>query len=125
MIQNSVKDGEAPSDFNYTELMHALPFHDLKGSIKGFQLAWFDANNSRQWNRFKTSSNFLNLLDQDMNNLYNYKSNLVNVGTQRINIDTGQVHKYAVIVSASLLKDIIDREVFDEAESSSILDKAI
>ena len=48
----------------------------------------------------KSNQNFLNFLGtSEMNNLYNYKSNILTTGSEFVGLDTQSNSKYAVIIS--------------------------
>ena len=49
----------------------------------------------------------INLLEYEKNNLYSYKTNAVNLGIQKIDLDENNVHRYAYIASVSILENLI------------------
>jgi murein L,D-transpeptidase YafK len=58
--------------------MHIIPFHTEKGLIKGCQMIWLHGNakGGDEWKSF-------NMFDQESNNIYRYKSQIINGGVKR------------------------------------------
>jgi len=102
-------------DWTLLKNFKTIPFKDTCESIKGCQLI-IQTN--------KVNYTYINLLDQDQNNLYNYKSQIVLVGNKMFQISEDQ-DIYAMIISAVLRKNVITSKVFNNYEIDKILNKAI
>lgn len=62
-------------DFDYIRYSQLIPWHDGKGEIKGCQLIWYSETQGKSF-----ENSVINLLDQDVNNIYDYQSQIVSVG---------------------------------------------
>ena len=65
--------------FNYTKNMNIVPFHDEKGQIKGTQIIWPQRKKDKPKQDLKT----INMFDQEINNIYKYKSEIIYGGVKR------------------------------------------
>ena len=106
MIQNT--------DWQDLQKSQPIPYYDPKdGCIKGCKLML-------QMNTKERIE--LNLLEQDLNNTYTYKSQIMLLGQKRFNIKGKQFpQEYVMVVSAILRKNIIEKKIFERSEAYSIL----
>jgi hypothetical protein len=102
-------------DWSLLKNFKAIPFKDACESIKGCQLIIQTS---------KVNYTYISLLDQDQNNLYNYKSQIVLVGQKMFQISDDK-DIYATVISTVLRSHIITRNIFDHYEIEKILNKAI
>ena len=63
------------------------------------------------------------MLDQAKNNIYTYKFDTVAIGQKKFTLDDENDEIYAIIISATLLKDIVVKKVFENIETLYVLSK--
>ena len=66
----------------------------------------------------------INLLDQDINNLFKYKSEVVFVGNATFELDEKDDHQNCKVVSAMFRQSFIDKDIFSNQEAFLILRRA-
>ena len=65
------------------------------------------------------------MLDYKRNNIYTYKSDTVAIGQKKFILSDENEEIYAIIISATLLKEIIVLKVFENIETLMVLRKMI
>ena len=58
----------------------------------------------------------MNLLDQNLNNLHQFQSDLVFTGVKKFEVDANDKDQYVLVVSSVLRKKFIDMEILDSSE---------
>ena len=64
---------------------------------------------------------FINLLDQDKNNIYQFETKIANFGQRKFMLNRNNPEIYAVVISATLKKDVIEKNIFENMETIMIL----
>jgi len=65
----------------------------------------------------------LNLLDQELNNIYTYESNISKIGYKKFEINSEDHSENIIVVAAKLNEEIISRTIFTDQETFKILKK--
>ena len=109
-------------DWLFIKNSSVVPFYDGCGSCKGSQLI-FQLDDEC----FPT----IDLKDQDLNNIYKYKSDVVLCGKKKFYLAHSENNKekiledeYIIVSSVVLRKDFIEMDIFDPNESHYVLRKA-
>lgn len=65
------------------------------------------------------------LTEQDLNNIYAFKSQVVLIGHKKFQVNDLDPSQYILVVSARLRKNIVEMDLFDRSEASQILANTI
>ena len=64
---------------------------------------------------------FINLLDQNKNNIYQFETKIANFGQRKFMLRKDNPEIYAVVISATLKKEVIEKNIFENMETIMIL----
>ena len=103
-------------DFNHLKNSEAVSFYNGDDmSVKGCQLFI---------QKSEGAFTIINLLDQDLNNVYIYRSTVVCVGSKKFELDSKDSQQYAWVISACLRDQYISMKIFENHEAFLLLRKA-
>jgi len=102
------------SDWNFLEDSCFIPFVDNDFQQQGCQIVFYHSDKR---------TTYLNLLDQDVNNIYTYESNISKIGYKKFEMNSQDHNENIVVVAAKLKESVISRAVFSDQETFKILKK--
>lgn len=100
------------TNWNYLKQSIIIPFVDEEHTQQGCQVI-LQHDRSRK--------TYLNLIDQQINNLYSYESNIVKIGSKRFELSKEDYEDFLVVVAAKINHDVIEKNILDQQESFKIL----
>lgn len=69
----------------------------------------------------KETKTFLNLIDQSVNNLFSYESNIIKIGSKRFELNKDDYEDFLIVVAARINEDVVQKNILDQQESFKIL----
>ena len=72
------------------------------------------------WHNRETKT-FLNLIDQEVNNLFSYESNIIKIGSKRFELNKDDYEDFLIVVAARINEEVVQKNILDQQESFKIL----
>jgi hypothetical protein len=100
------------SDWMNIKHSQVVPFYDVTGSVKGCQYIFKNSS---------TEHSVLNLLDQDINNIYSYQSQVAQIGQKKFMLRKSDNGAFIVVISSCLRQELIDHDILEKSEVHYVL----
>lgn len=100
------------TNWNYLRKSTIIPFLDDENVQQGCQIIMMHDRKRKT---------YLNLIDQEMNNIYTYESNIVKIGSKRFEVNRDDYEDYIIVVAAKINDEVVDLNLLDQQETFKIL----
>lgn len=108
MSNNCIKS----TNWNFLKASYVIPFLDENQRFQGCQFIMVTNKNKKT---------MINLIDQQMNNLYTYESDLACVGQKRLELTRETCDEFLILISVKLRDSVLKKNILDKRETQAIL----